>query len=137
MPGCVLRVVGRAFDVDDYLSGSPLNPCHVWRAGEPRSGNRPPHDDSGLNILVSDAPADDLAYQVEDAISFLTAHHGELGRLMASSGVDGAVLDFGIERRDVVVQCDTLPAPLIRLAGGLGLAIEMSQYPVATDTGEV
>ncbi len=91
----------------------------------------------GFNVVVSDAPGDDLPAQVEDAIQFLAAHHAELTRLMASSGMDGAVLDFGIERRDVVVQCDTLPAPLIRLAGELGLAIEISLYPETHDMDEL
>jgi hypothetical protein len=85
---------------------------------------------------VSDASDEDLPSQVADAIRFLTVHHGEVSRLMASSGLEGAVLDFGVGRRDVVVQCDTLPAPLVRLAGGLGLAIELSQYPRTDGTDD-
>jgi hypothetical protein len=34
-----------------------------------------------------------------------------------------------LERRDVAVQCDELPAVLVRLAGSLGLGIELSHYP--------
>jgi hypothetical protein len=53
-----------------------------------------------------------------------------LKRLTSWPGVDGVVLDFGIERRDVVVQCDVLPPDLLRVVGELGRAIELSQYPV-------
>ena len=56
---------------------------------------------------------------------------------MATTGVEGAELDFGIERRDVAVQCDTLPAPLICFAGALGLAIAMSLYPEMDDSEEL
>ncbi len=136
MPGCVLRVSGRDFAVDEFLARSPLTPCKVWRAGEPRFGHRPPHVDFGFNVVVSDAPGDDFPAQVEDAISFLAVHHDELTRLMASAGVE-AELDFGIERGDVAVQSDILPAPLIRLAGALGLAIEMSLYPEMVDSDEL
>ena len=41
------------------------------------------------------------------------------------------MLDFGIERRDVAVQSDNLSSDLVRLAGSLGLAIELSQYPAS------
>lgn len=136
MPGCVLRASGPDFAVDEFLAHSPLRPCSIWRRGERRHQYRPPSKDSGFNVVVSDAPGDDMPSQIGDAVRFLTAHYEELVRLMASSGLEGAVLDFGIARRDVMAQCDTLPAPLIRLAGGLGLAIEISQYPMLDDGAE-
>ena len=85
----------------------------------------------------TEASADDSAAQVEEAVLFLTVHRDELARLMATTGVEGAELDFGIERRDVAVQCDTLPAPLICFAGALGLAIAMSLYPEMDDSEEL
>jgi hypothetical protein len=137
MPGCVLRAAGRDFAVDVFLATSPLCPCAVWRRGERRTPRRPPSKDAGFNLLVSDAPGGDLPSQARDAVRILTEHHEELARLMAWEGVEGAVLDFGVERRGVVVQCEAFPAPLIRLAGGLGLAIELSLYPEMGGTGEV
>ena len=53
-------------------------------------------------------------------------------RLCTFPGVETVALDFGIERRDVAVQCDRLPEELIRLAGTLGLGIELSHYPAAS-----
>jgi hypothetical protein len=137
MPGCVLRVAGQDFAVDEFLTNSHLRPCAVWRHGERRTPHGPPSRNAGFNLVVSDAPGCDLPSQVRDAIQFLTEHYEALARLMAWKGVEGAVLDFGVERRDVVVQCDTLPAALIRLAGGLGLAIEMSLYPKTNGKSEV
>ncbi len=51
-------------------------------------------------------------------------------------GVQAVDLDFGIERRDVAVQCDRLPPELVRLAGSLGLGIELSQYPPAVEAAD-
>lgn len=67
--------------------------------------------------------------QVAEATAFLRAEWEQVQRLCEWPGVEGVTLDFGIERRDVAVQCDRLPAELVRLAGVLGLAIELSQYP--------
>jgi hypothetical protein len=50
-------------------------------------------------------------------------------------GVESVVLDLGVERRDTAVQCDGFPEELVRLAGGLGLGLELSQYP-PMDTSE-
>ena len=129
MPGCVLRASGRGFAVDDFLAGSSLKPCAVWRLGEARGKDLPAADSSGFNLLVSDAPGSDLAAQIQDTISFLETYREELARLVQAPGVESAALDFGIKRRDVAVQCDSFPARLIRLAGDLGMGIELSQYP--------
>jgi hypothetical protein len=87
-------------------------------------------ESSGFNLVVSDAPGTDFAAQVDDATAFLIAHRKELARLMEAPGVEDVVLDFGIKRLDMAVQSVTFPAQLIRLAGDLGLAIELSQYPL-------
>jgi hypothetical protein len=44
--------------------------------------------------------------------------------------VETAVLDFGVERReDVVLQGEIISEEVVRLAGRLGLALEISHYP--------
>jgi hypothetical protein len=45
--------------------------------------------------------------------------------------VDGVSLDFGIVRRDVVVQSDDFPATLLALMGELGVSLMVSSYPPA------
>jgi hypothetical protein len=52
-------------------------------------------------------------------------------RLGEFPGGQNITLEFGINRRDVAVQGDHLPAELNRFAGSLDLAIEMSQYATA------
>lgn len=127
MAGCVLRVYGDRFSPDQFLEGSKLSACAVWHKGASRSKRRSPDADSGFNIVVSELG--DLSSQVNDAVQFLKANHGELVRLRQTSGVDGLVLDFGIARRDVAVQCDSFPPELVRSAAEFDLGLELSQYP--------
>ena len=127
MPCCVLRASGSEFDVDAFLDGSPFEPCAVWRRGEPRSRGKSPLEESGFNLDVREG---DFVGQIAGAIGFLRDHSSELHRLCEYPSVE-VRLDFGVARRDVMVQCDYLPPALIRLAGSIGLGIELTQYPVS------
>ncbi len=139
----ILRAAGRDFDVDAFLASSTLKPCKVHHRGEPRipgsqtdPGARP-NEASGLNLVASEADFDEFEKQVADATEFLLAESEEIRRLVECPGVDGVTLDFGIERRDVAVQCDVLPAELVRVAGTLGLSIELTQYPPKDESSAV
>lgn len=131
---CVLRAHGSDFSVDRFLEGSELNPCTVYRKGERRSPASKSkvgvNKSSGMVVDVSVADFDDLRGQIRDAITFLKQNEAELARLSKFPGVEGVALDFGIARRDVVAQSDYFPPELLYLAGGLGIGIELSQYPV-------
>jgi hypothetical protein len=83
---------------------------------------------------VSKAGFDDFATQVEDAVAFLRSRAADVKLMMSESGAIG-VLDFGVEWRDVAAQFDTFPAELVREAGGFGLALELSHYPVSEGRG--
>jgi hypothetical protein len=132
----VLRATGKEFDVDAFLVGSSLEPCAVYHRGEVRFPQpRPavePRERSGLHVVASVTEFVDFPQQVAEATSFLQAHAEEIRRLASFPGVEGVELDFGIERRNVAVQNDRLPADLIRVAGSLGLSINMSQYWLAS-----
>lgn len=129
----VLRAYGNDFDVDAFLVGSTLPVCTVVRRGEPvfpaTQPNGRQHERSGLHVSVSDAGFDEFPRQAAEAAEFLHAEFEQVRRLYEWPGVEGVTLDFGVERRDVAVQCVTLPPALVRVAGSLGLAIEVSQYP--------
>lgn len=77
---------------------------------------------------VSDIDGD-LSRQAGDAIFFLRRHQTEFGRLAKFPGLTDRRLDFGYDRRDVIIQCDYLPPELLTLAGELGIGIELSLYP--------
>lgn len=125
--GCVLRVGGKTFPVDDFLAGTALKPCKVWHVGELRlPKTKPPYTDSGFNLVTSDA--NDLPLLVTDTIAFLTTHRQEMLHLVKTPGLEYLILDFGIARHDVLAQYDRFPVELIRLAAEFGMSIELSHY---------
>jgi hypothetical protein len=134
MPGCVFRVGGLDFDLDGFLATSPFKPHATWRRGEARFRRRGPEENSGFNLMVSEANGSEFSTQVGDAIAFLEAHESEVQRLRDYPGVDSLTLDFGIDRRDDLIQCEYLPPSLLRLAGCLGLGLELSFYPSSIST---
>jgi hypothetical protein len=130
----VLRAYGANFDVDAFLKGCTLSVCAVKRRGEPvlpasqPNGRR--HTQSGIHVSVSDADFRAFQCQIDEAISFLMANTDQISRLSKFPGIENITLDFGIARREAAVQCDHLPTALVQLAASLGLAIEISHYPV-------
>jgi hypothetical protein len=128
----VLRAYGSQFDLDAFLALSRLPVCSVVRQGDPiypaSRPNGPRHDRSGVHVSVSDADFSDLARQAREVADFLQARRDEIRQLCEFPGIEDVTLDFGIERRDVPIQCDYLPPDLVRLAGALGLGIELSNY---------
>ena len=130
---CVLRVAGRSFDVDAYIRRGKLVPSGVYRRGEARFPTLPrarKSPESGFHIVVSKKDFDDLGGQVRDAVAFLGHHRRAIRALRGRKGVETAALSFGVERRpEAVVQAEVFPEDLVRLAGQLGLALELSLYP--------
>lgn len=130
--GCVLKVAGRDFDVDAYLERGALVATAVYRRGEARFPTLPRARKnllSGFNIAVSPKDSHDFATQVKDALEFLGRHRRAVRALCRRKGVDSATLDFRVERRSVAAAPVKFPLDLVRLAGGLGLALELSSYP--------
>lgn len=91
-------------------------------------------EDGVAHIDISDADFNDFKAQVKDAIAFLQSHRADVNLLMSKPNASG-VLDFAIEWRDVSVQFDSFPAALVREAGSLGLALELSHYPTSEEPG--
>jgi hypothetical protein len=129
----ILKATGKNFDVNTFLQKTKLKPYRIFQKGKrrfKRLEKKELHKVSGLCLDASTSDFNNFSGQVRQTISFLKKNQKELKKLAKFPGVD-AVIDFGFARRDVVVQCDLLPAELIRLAGSIGLAIEMSLYPPA------
>jgi hypothetical protein len=131
----VLRASGPDFDVDAFVADCHWSVVKVFHRGEALLPKTKPdgrkRDESGLNVVVSEADSHQFKKQLRDAVEFLTESSAEVRRLVAFPGVTGVVLDFGIAWRDVVAQSDQFPAGLVRLAGATGIALELSHYPVS------
>jgi hypothetical protein len=131
---CVLRAIGRSFDVDVFLAESALRPEAVFHRGEarvPGLPDAPRWSASGFNLALGDEGLHDLEPQLRDAGRFLNEHEDELRRLGAFPGVEEVCLDFGIARRDGAMQSDVFPADLLWRAGALDIDLVVTHYAVA------
>jgi hypothetical protein len=136
MPGVVLHVIGEEFDPQSVLPALTLRPYAIFRKGDrcfpdnPRSEKR--HSTSGVKCEVSSVDGN-LEQEIRDATEFLKKHRDDLARFQGLPGVESMYLDFGyylrVDGERCVVQCDYLPPELLRLAGELGMGIELSLYP--------
>lgn len=132
---CILRCYGEEFDPDAFLADSNLVPYSILRKGEPRLESKPDElmEYSLVQFCVSHAEWEDFIAQEKDAVQFLRTHYSELKRLAIFPGIGLRLLDFPyhhtIDHETVFRQTDLLSAALVKLAGELGIAIELSLYP--------
>jgi hypothetical protein len=132
---CTLRIYTPSVEADALIDLCPLKPSSVFRKGELRLRSKPErgvHLTSGICVTVSDAEWTDLSAQVNDAIRFISEHESWLKRAAALQGLSHFVIDFPSDLRigenDIVVQTDAFPSELLRLAGNLGIGIELTTY---------
>lgn len=130
---CMLRIEGRALNIDAFLERSPFEPSRVFRRGVKEYSTGPANRGSGVNFVISGRKRSDFRGQVRETIGFLTDCMREVKRVRRYPGVEGAVLDFGVEwKAEAAIQWSHLPEELVRLAAQAGLALEVTVYP----TGE-
>jgi hypothetical protein len=134
---CVLRIYGESLDVDAMLSHCPISPDRVWKKGEPRISKDKFYSNSGASFLSSGADLDEFDKQVVEAISFLDSHSQEISGMVAFSGVEAAVLDFGVSLYEgYVAQSSYLPPRLIQLASKTGIGVQVSHYVCSKEDEE-
>src|SRR5262245_19504437 len=98
--GCVLRVWGDEFEIDELLSRLSISPCHIRRKGLPMFGPQSKiAEHSGFNVATSDASECDLPAQIKDTVAFFRLHKEDLANIMSFPGIAGAMLDFSVESR--------------------------------------
>jgi hypothetical protein len=138
---CILTIRGKKFDVDTFVTKSKLRPYKRSYKGQPRLKTKPNGEKLSFSLLAietSKAEFDNLNEQIDDTIRYLRRNKDKLALINATKGIDNAVLDFGIDlridRKNVLFQSDKFPSKLLKLAGDLGLDIELSIYPVDMQT---
>jgi hypothetical protein len=129
----ILRAAGEAFDVDSFLRQTKLPVSNVVRRGDPKPSFRESGERtqirSCVGITVSSATFESFGQQIEDAINFLDAFRDDIRVLQTFAGVERITLDFGVSRRNSVVETHRFPAALIRLVAAFNLGIDLSVYP--------
>ena len=138
---CILTLSGRNFDVDVFTDTTKLRPYRKSYKGQPKFKSKPDGEkltSSSMSIETSKAEFDNFKKQIDDTITFLKRNKEKLGHVALTKGIESAVLNFGIDlridKKKVLTQSDTFPSELLKLAGDLGLDIELSIYPVDMQT---
>lgn len=132
---CVLRIDGKNFKVDNFLSSTNLSPYEKHFKGEDlviKKLNKSKHKTSGCSFDLSGADFNRFDLQKKDAIRFLKENFDKLKEIY-SFGLtkdESPTIDFAIETRmnNVGAQFDYFEPELIKLAGILNFGIEISQY---------
>src|SRR5579863_5284164 len=137
---CILTIRGGNLNVEEFIQKTGLQPYKKFDKGEPRIRTKPEgkkHPLSGLSLEASSADFNQLDKQIEDTMEFLRANKEKLRHISATKEVDFATLDFGIELRidfkRVAYQFEHFPSELLRLAGELGIGLDISLYPPTTE----
>lgn len=140
---CILTIRGEHLNIEDFIQTTGLKPYKKFFKGEPRIRTNPEgkkHPFSGLSIKVSDADFNQLDKQIEDTIQFLRSNKEKLQYISTTKEVDFATLDFAIEIRidleRVVYQFEHFPSELLKLAGNLGIGLDISLYPPPSEDEE-
>lgn len=129
---CILRVFGSSLNVEALLAQTALKPDRVWKKGEPRSETKPNGEtlsNSSASFLASEADMSEFDTQAKEASAFLEMNHSEIRKMVVFPGVEGVVLNFGLELRDVAIHSDYLSPKLIQVAAQSGIGVELSHYP--------
>ena len=134
---CNLTILGEKLDVDELISKSKLRGYTKHYIGQPMFKSKPNGKKlihSGIGTQTSKADFDNLDKQIKDTIKYLKTHAEKLSIIKQTKEIDFAVLDFGInlriDKKKILLQSDRFPSELLKLAGDLGLDIELSVYAI-------
>ena len=137
---CILRIIGANLDIDYFITNSGLNPYKKSYKGQPKLTTKPEGEKlsfSGLSIETSASDFDDLKKQIEDTITYLEQNQAKLKFINSTKEIEYAILDFGVDLRidgeKNLFKFEKFPSKLLKLAGDLGLDIELSIYPSDID----
>jgi hypothetical protein len=128
---CYLRVYGK-FDPDVMAASLELPVDRIWKEGTQRRPGKT-HEDSGLQICLSQASLHDYKNQFLDAEVFLEKYQQVIRRVTEDVDTLEAVVDFGLRLPSNPAFFRRIPASLIRSAASLRLAIELSFYACSDD----
>lgn len=128
MPIYEFEASGEDFDVDVFLAQSSLS-CTPYRSGDDDPGcNHGVYVHSGFSLTIRAADGQTAAEEIAQVTDFLNLHETELCRLRSFPGVTRLDLRFRYHVPQDEILGDYLPSELIRLAGSLGLGIDLVMY---------
>ena len=133
---CVLHVSSGRSSLSGVLAGTRLPYYETHDKSDPQPFGRhkgKPFGCSGFKVEVS-KKFGDLPGQIDDAVRFLKRNRNDILQLRKKSKVSDMTLDFSNTLRigsKIAAQFDHLPPKFISIAGGLGIGIRISLYPIS------
>lgn len=136
----ILRASGKEFDVDAFIEDSSLLIDRVYRVGEPVFPASNPEGrksvQSGLSVVASKVNFEDYKLQMKESFLFMRDHADELRRLVAFKGLHSVCIDFGANIYPPGWCSFYFPHQLMKMAGNLGIDLELSVYPCEPEDNE-
>jgi hypothetical protein len=118
---------------EELIEATGLQPYKIIEKGsdvETKAGTKH-YEQTVCGFDVSAKDFTDFKGQVSDATEYLEVNRGKLEKAEGLTGLS-AKLDFGYYSQfvdtNILAQYDTIPHRLMKLAGGLKIDIELSQY---------
>lgn len=134
---CILRISGRNLDIDAFIEKSKLRVYKKCYKGEPVFPKTKPDGEKlrhfSVSAAASNAEFEEFEKQVKDVIRYLKRNKEKLAHIATTKGVEFAFLDFGVRREVKFCQEIYFPPQLVKLAGELGLSLQVSIYPSDED----
>ena len=132
---CVISIIGKDLDIDDFVLKSKLKGLSKSYKGEIINATKPNGkklEYSFVSGITSKANFNDFGNQLKDTIRYLKRNKSKLEYISMAKNVEYATLNFGmdsqIDNDQRFVQTILLPKDLLILCGQLGLDIELSIY---------
>jgi len=128
MPFYEFEASGEDFDVNAFLAESSLACTPFYRGDDDPVQNHAILQHSGFSLTVRAPDGQTAAEKIAEVFDFLTSNEAELRRLQSYPGVTSLCLRcrYHVPRDQMLGEY--LPPELIRLAGSLGLAIDLVMY---------
>ncbi len=131
---CNLSLMGKLFNIDDFLEKSKLTGYSKSYMGElsfPNSKIKKINKFSSLSKEISKDSWLDFNKQVDDVFNYLSKNEKKLKSIKETPEIEFANLSFGITSEInsiILVKSYYIPLKLINLLAELGITVEISLY---------
>lgn len=132
---CYLRVSGKDFDVDKFITESEFKDwdrkdLQISYKGETSGPRKRPLETNGFQIHISDTDFQNFAKQQKDAFAFLSKYQESFMKLAPFGSFEWRHLDFGMDGwpPNGFTRTYTISDELMKLCSQLNIGIEISTY---------
>jgi hypothetical protein len=129
---CVLRILGKDLNIDDFILHSGIIPYKKWYKGSPQLQSKSDgklHEHSGCAVEISKAEFNEFQQQLKDAVIFLRSNESQLSYITTTPTIEYAVLDFGVNYEiNKFNQTHYFPTDFLMELSQLNIGLEVTVY---------